>query len=64
MSGPMTNFELGKMLHGEYEAEASRSWGQAATTADKSSFSPKLKLALALSGAISATFVIVQIFVI
>jgi hypothetical protein len=62
MSGPMTNVELGKMLHHEYEAEASRYWGQDATTDDKSSFSPQLKLALALSGAISAALMIVQIF--
>ena len=64
MSGPMTNFELGKMLHREYEAEASRYWGQNTTTNDKSSFSPQLKLALTLSGAISAALMIVQIFAI
>jgi hypothetical protein len=64
MSGPITNFELGKMQHREYEAEASRYWGQDATTDDKSSFSPKLKLALALSGAILTALTIVQIFAI
>lgn len=28
MSGPMTNYKLGKMTHREYEAEASKYWGQ------------------------------------
>jgi len=28
MSGPIINYRLGKMTHREYEAEASRHWGQ------------------------------------
>lgn len=28
MSGPITNYELGKSIHREYEAQASRYWRQ------------------------------------
>jgi hypothetical protein len=61
--GPITNYELGKMQHREYEAEASRYWGQA-TRDDRPGLSKKRKLALALSGVALTTLLIVQIFAI
>ena len=61
--GPITNYELGKMLHREYEAEASRYWGQDVTRDDKPSMSKKYKLALALSGVTVTIVLIVQILV-
>ncbi len=61
MSGPITNYELGKMLHREYEAEASWYWGQDATREDKPSLSKKYKLALALSGVTLTALLIVRV---
>lgn len=60
MSGPITNFELGKMLHREYEAEASQFWGQDLGRDDEPSLAKKYKLALALSGATLTILLIVQ----
>jgi hypothetical protein len=62
MSGPITNFELGKMQHREYEAEASRYWGQDVTKDDQPSLSPSYRLILGLSGVTVATLIIVQVF--
>ncbi|HXW00763.1 MAG TPA: hypothetical protein VEC93_20275 [Anaerolineae bacterium] len=59
--GPTTNYELGKMTHHEYEAEASRYWGQNTTREDKPRLSKKYKLALALSGVTMTTVLIAQI---
>ena len=47
MSDPITDFELGKMLHREYETEASRYWGQHLAQQDKLGRSKGRKLALA-----------------
>ena len=58
--GPITNYELGKMMHREYEAEASRYWGQDTTREYKPRLSKKYKLALALSGVTVTTVLIVQ----
>jgi hypothetical protein len=58
MSGPITNYELGKMKHREYEREASRYWGQNASRSGQSSSSRRQKLILALSGTILVFFVI------
>jgi len=58
MSGPITNYELGKMKHQEYEREASRYWGQNASRSGGSSFSRKQKLVVALSGTVLAFFAI------
>lgn len=60
MNSPMTNFELGKMQHREYEAEASRNWGQARSDSDQPPVSRKRKLVLALSGIVTAILLIVQ----
>jgi hypothetical protein len=48
MNGPITNFELGKMHHREYEARASKYWGQGVTNDDKRTLSKDHKLAWAL----------------
>lgn len=61
MSGPITNFELGKMQHREYELEASRYWGQGASDRDQRTLSRKHKLVLALSGTILTILLIIQI---
>ena len=63
MSGPITNFELGKMQHREYEAQASRYWAQNVTKSDQPIWSKGRKLALALSGATLTTLLIVQMLV-
>ena len=61
MDSPMTNFELGKMQHQEYEAEASRYWGQNDTKEDKPTWSKGRKLALALSGIGVTVVLLVQL---
>lgn len=58
MNSPISNFELGKMTHREYEAEASRYWGQAVADEEKQPGRMKVaKLAVALGG-ISATILL------
>lgn len=59
--GPITNYELGKMLHREYEAEASRYWGQGMTSEEKSGPAKVYKLALALTGVILMALLFVQL---
>ena len=61
MSGPITNYELGKMQHREYEAQASRYWGQNLTTGDKPTWSKGRKLALALGGVGMTVVLLVQL---
>ena len=61
MSGPMTNFELGKMQHREYEAEASRYWGQEVTSKEKPGLAKVYKLALAITGVILTAPLFVQL---
>ena len=61
MNGPITNFELGKMQHREYETEASRYWGQGSSHSERSSLTLKHKLILTLSGTILTILLIVQI---
>ncbi len=63
MNGPITNFEFGKMQHREYEAQASKYWGQNVAKDDKPTVSKRYKLALALSGAGLTTLLIVQMLV-
>ena len=64
MNGPMTNFELGKMQHREYEAQASKYWGQNVTQDDSPTLLKGHKVAWALSGAgLTAAFLIVQMLV-
>lgn len=58
--GPMTNYELGKMTHQEYEAQASRYWGQEVTQAEKPGQKKVHKLVLALTGISLATILFVQ----
>jgi hypothetical protein len=61
MNSPITNYELGKMQHREYEAEASRYWGQGTSSDNEQwSLSGKYKLVLALSGTILAVLLLVQ----
>lgn len=62
MNSPITNFELGKMQHREYEAEASRYWGQDDTVSgEQRTLTRKHKLVLALSGStVLAIFLIAQ----
>lgn len=61
MSGPITNYELGKSLHREYEAQASRYWGQDLAGDRESILTEGRKLALALSGATAAILLIAGI---
>ena len=61
MSGPITNFELGKMQHREYEAQASRYWGQHIDKQDKLGRSKGRKLALALGGVGMTVVLLVQL---
>jgi hypothetical protein len=61
MSGPITNFELGKMQHREYEAWASKYWGQGIAKDDKPILSKGYKLAWSLIGAGLSIYLIVQI---
>ena len=61
MSGPMTNYELGKIMHREYEAEASRYWGQEVTSEDKPGPRKVCRLALALIGFTLTGALIVQL---
>ena len=61
MSGPITNFELGKMQHREYEAEASRYWGQQATSEGKPAQRKVYTLALALTGVTLMVILLVQL---
>lgn len=58
--GPITNYELGKMTHREYEAEASRYWGQEVSSEEKSGPTKVYKLTLALSGTALAILLLVQ----
>ena len=51
---PITNFELGKMQHREYEAEASRYWNQTTHKGEQRSLTPKHKLVLALSSIVTS----------
>ena len=60
MNGPITNFELGKMQHREYEAQASNYWGQRVIKEDKPTFSKGRRVALVLSGLGLAALLIVQ----
>ncbi|HMR65701.1 MAG TPA: hypothetical protein PKE64_16965 [Anaerolineae bacterium] len=50
MNGPISNFELAKMMHREYEAEASRFWGQDVTGEEKPARGKVNRLAVALGG--------------
>jgi hypothetical protein len=50
MDSPMTNFELGKMQHREYEAQASRYWGQMVTSKESPGQTTATRLAVALGG--------------
>jgi hypothetical protein len=59
--GPITNYELGKMTHREYEAEASRYWGQEASSEEKSRPAKAYKLALAVMGIILTGLLFVQL---
>ena len=61
MSGPMTNYELGKIMHREYEAEVSRYWGQEVTSEDKPGLRKVYRLALALIGFTLTVALIVQL---
>ena len=63
MNGPITNFEFGKMQHREYEAQASKYWGQNVAKDDKPILSKRHKLTLALSGAGLTTLLIVQMLI-
>ena len=61
MSGPITNFELGKMQHREYEAEASKYWGQDVTSEEKPGLAKAYKLVLALIGVTLTALLLVQL---
>lgn len=64
MNGPITNFELGKMQHREYEAQASNDRNQNSDRDNTPPVSSKHKFALALSGVGVTTILIVQMLVI
>ena len=60
MSGPITNFELGKLRHREYEEEVRPYWTQDGVGYEKPSRSKKYKLVLALSGTGLAILLVAQ----
>ena len=61
MNGPISNHELGKMTHREYEAEASLYWGQDMTGEKKPARANTTRLAVALSGVGVAVVLLVQL---
>jgi hypothetical protein len=63
MNGPITNLELGKMQHREYEARASKYWSQNVSKGEKPILSKGHKLILVLSGAGLTTLLIVRTLV-
>ena len=60
MSGAMTNYELGKSTHREYEAQFRRYWGQDLGGAKETISTRGRRLALALSDAIASILVAVR----
>ncbi len=63
MSGPITNYELGKSMHRQYELQASRYGGQDLAGDQESILTKGRRLALALSGATAVIFLIAGILV-
>ena len=61
MNGPISNYELGKMTHREYEAEASLYWRQDMTGEQKPARANTTRLAVALSGVGVAVVLLVQL---
>jgi hypothetical protein len=61
MSGPITNYELGKSTHREYEAQVSGYWGQGLAEDGASTLTEGSKLPLALSSATAVILLIVGI---
>lgn len=59
MSGPIADYELGKRLHQEYEAEVSPCWGKVPATRQTPILAERHKVALALSGAVAFVGIIV-----
>ena len=59
--GPITNYELGKMTHREYEAQVSRYWGQETTSVEKPGPAKVYKLALALTGITLSALLLVHL---
>jgi hypothetical protein len=53
MSGAMTNYELGKSTHREYEAQFSRYWGQHQARDRESISTTGRRFALALRSALA-----------
>lgn len=49
MGGPMSDYRLGKMMHREYEAQASRYWGQGFSQKEQSSLEERVGLILSRS---------------
>jgi hypothetical protein len=58
--GPISIHEMGKSLHREYEAEASRYWHQEEAGNDRALRSIRVKLTLAVSGIIMVALPILQ----
>lgn len=50
MGGPLSNYRLGKIVHREYEAGASRYWGQDIGRGGESGLVEKAALVLGWSG--------------
>ena len=61
--GPITNYELGKIQHREYEAEASRYWGQEASRRARPGLVQPHKLVLTLGGITLTVFLLVQFMI-
>lgn len=57
MSGAITNYELGKITHLEYEAQFSRTWGQSRGGAEETIWAKGHKFAQALGGTIAGLLV-------
>ncbi len=50
MGGPMSDYRLGKIMHREYEAEASQYWGQGLGQTEGSNLAERVDLVLSWSG--------------
>jgi hypothetical protein len=60
MSGPITNYELGKSMHREYELQASRYWGQDLAGEGESILTKGRRLARAPSGVTAVVVLIAR----
>jgi hypothetical protein len=63
MSGPLTDYQLGKIRHRELEAEVKPYWGKRVVRNDNPHLSSRQKLTLALSGATLTALLMAQMLI-